>query len=516
MKTPRVLLIYPPSQLMDIEIPRPDGSLGLLYLAGALRRVDVEVDVLDASVGTAEDNLEETFYKPVMQPNGLIRIGMSAERIREVVAKGGYNVVGINSNFTPQTRMALEVAVLVKAISTEILVIVGGVNARSSIPRFLNSGWVDIVCTTEGEKVIVEVIRKWSRGQSFSDVAGIAFKSDNGFAVNPPQSDTICLNLDELPFPAWDLLSLEKYERVASPHEGTSSPSEWRKLRYAPIMTSRGCPFRCSYCHISTEKADSKLTGGIGALRLKSVERVMAEIEVLRSLGVHRLYFEDDSLLAKKSRVMAIFKRVTNLGFSIADINGVNLVHFLVKKSGGRFEIDRDYLELLKAAGFSHIVFPVESASQRILNKYATAKLNHKQLDVVELVRVATDIGITCPINMMIGFPDETESEILQSVELGKRLVDAGAYYCTFFIPIPFPGSQLYDIAIRDGHLNPDFNPDIMNWKHPVMKNTAVSPERLVELREWAWRYVNRKDYVDAMVKSNVHSRWRSGAPEVV
>jgi len=59
-KNPRVLLIYPPNQLMSIEMPRPDGSLGPLYLAGALRRAGIEVDILDASVGGPTDNLKDT------------------------------------------------------------------------------------------------------------------------------------------------------------------------------------------------------------------------------------------------------------------------------------------------------------------------------------------------------------------------------------------------------------------------------------------------------------------------
>ena len=92
-KSPRVLLIYPPNQLMDIEIPRPDGSLGPLYLAGALRSEGVEVDLLDASVGTAGDSLRETFFRRTMQPNGLTRIGMTPNRIREHVASGGYDIV---------------------------------------------------------------------------------------------------------------------------------------------------------------------------------------------------------------------------------------------------------------------------------------------------------------------------------------------------------------------------------------------------------------------------------------
>ena len=89
----------------------------------------------------------------------------------------------------------------------------------------------------------------------------------------------------------------------------------------------------------------------------------------------------------------------------------------------------------------------------------------------------------------------------------GRKLVEAGARYVTYFIPIPFPGSRLYDIAISEGYLKPDFDPDIMNWKRPVMKNTVVPPERLLELRDWAWQTTNRPDYIEQRLKSNLGTR---------
>lgn len=511
MKEPKVLLIYPPIQFLSQESPRPDGSLGLLYLAGALEKAGIQVDVIDAVLGPPEEDLQDTFYNRVLQPNGLIRIGMSFERIHECIAKGAYNIVGINSNFTPQTRMALDVARITKEVDPDILVVVGGVNARNLPRRFLESGCVDIIVNTEGEQIIVKVVQSWSRGFNPDELDGVTY-INNGRPISiPPKPDSVAVHLDELPFPLWSKLPLGKYARVSGPHGDLTSIKD---IPYAPIMTSRGCPFQCAYCHISVEKDDPQSTGGIGALRFKSVDRVLEEIRILRALGVKRLYFEDDSLLAKKARVKALFGEVKIYGLSIADVNGINLVHFQIKnRVTGKLETDRDYLEVLKDAGFDNIVFPVESGSQRILDTYATAKLNVETMDLVHLVKTACDVGITCPINMMIGFPDETEEEIMQTVELAKRLVDAGAGYCAFFIPTPFPGSQLYNSAVRDGYLDPNVDPDTLNIHRVAMTNTAVAPERLMELREWAWRTVNRKEYVEARLKLSVGSRWDPATP---
>ena len=491
---PKILLMYPPNQLMAIEMPRPDGSLGPLYLAGALRDAGYEVDLLDASVGASEDKLSDTFENRVLLPNGLTRIGMTPDRLREYFSRGNYDIVGISSNFTPQTNMALEVARIVKEVNPETLVIVGGVNARALSERFFASRLVDVVVLTEGEKIIVDLVRAWQKNASFDEVNGIKYLHKGFVITRPVTPDLISSNLDELPVPAWDLLPFDKYDAINSPHSAIPSGGEWR--RYASMMTSRGCPFRCAYCHISEErKGGSLVTGEIGQLRLKSIDRVMEEVEKLRALGVTHLYLEDDSLLAKKARIEDLFQRLTGLGLRINGVNGVNLIHFGTKLPNGRIIPDVKYLAMMPAAGFNEITFPVESGSQRILDKYATGKLDHDQLDVVQLMRDAVSVGITCSVNMMIGFPDETKAEMNSSVEMAKKLIDAGARHVTFFIPIPFPGSKLYGMAIDGGHLSADFDSDKMNWKNPVMINTTVPPEEVVALRDQAWEEVNTEDY---------------------
>src|SRR3990167_2907987 len=166
----------------------------------------------------------------------------------------------------------------------------------------------------------------------------------------------VLMDLDGLSFPAWHKLPWPHYDHVGVASAGRSFLKDNDRL--ASLMTSRGCPFQCSFCHISIERELEEESGGIGTLRLKSVDRVMEEVRRLKELGVSRVYFEDDSLLAKKARGREIFTRVRGMGLKIADVNGVNLVHFL-KREGGRFVIDEEYLELLASAGFDQMVFPV-------------------------------------------------------------------------------------------------------------------------------------------------------------
>ena len=144
----------------------------------------------------------------------------------------------------------------------------------------------------EPEYIVRDVAAALEEGDSaWRSVKGIGYRDDGQVVLN--ELYPFIENLDELPFPAWDLLPFDKYDELNSPH-GSIEPGASR--RYAPIMTSRGCPFQCFYCHNSEEKLPESLTGNTGILRLKSIDRVMEEVKKILSLGVTHIYLEDDIL----------------------------------------------------------------------------------------------------------------------------------------------------------------------------------------------------------------------------
>ncbi|MFA5856731.1 MAG: radical SAM protein [Candidatus Pacearchaeota archaeon] len=504
MKNSRVLLIYPPNQLMDIETPRPDGSLGPLYLASSLERNGISTEVLDASVGGKGYSLEDTFYRNIKQENGLTRIGMNFSEIADYVSRNNYNVVGISSNFTPQTNMAINTARAIKESSPNTKIYAGGVNARALNERFLRTGYFDGICLTEGELIFPRLIL-----EGRENTPGIAYIKDNNIITNPVDLSCFPASLDELAMPSWEKLPMDKYSKIASPHGVDVTESHSKK--YAPMMTSRGCVFKCLYCHISSEGKESDF-GNLGKLRTHSIERVINEMDTLKSLGIERIFFEDDTLLAIKPRVKEIFSIAKDKGFSISNVNGVNLINFFKEYSSNKWEIDIDYLNILKQAGFEQVVFPIESGSQRILDKYASGKVKLDRMDLSLLMRTMSDMNIKAPVNLMIGFPDETEEEVKKSIEMGKRMIDSGAPYVTFFIPIPFPGSRLYDMALLNGNLENNFDPDTFNWKRPVMINTNIPRERIEELRDYANEEVNKKEHLKKRLEDSIGYRWKSNS----
>ena len=501
-KEPSFLLLYSPLQFGETEMAKPDGSLSLPYLAGALREAGFRVGLLDLSVGNAKDALEDTFFNPLLLPTGLYRVGMSHDRILEEVA--GYDVVGISSIFTAQTRMVLETVRVVKGAFPEKLILSGGVNARSLAPRFFDAG-VDVICLSEGEQTIVqigEVLR--TGGRDFREVDGIAVRV--GERIVTTRQQHVIKDLDELPVPAWDLLPLDKYWEISRPHGGEFASGA--TVRYAEVMTSRGCPFECSYCHISKEGSDTE-TGAIGDFRVKSVERVVRELEILKALGTEHVFVEDDSLLAKKGRIIEVFRAIRSLKLRFSDVNGVNLAH-LFKRVSGRLVPDRGLLEAMAEVGFENVTLPFESANQRVLNRYASRKWRTDKLDTIALVKTCNDVGLTVSGNFMIGYPDESRQEVFHTIDFAKRLVSAGLDTAAFFCVIPYPGCTLFDEALANGQLDEDFDPDIMRWTNPVLRNTAVAPEELMDIRREAWLSSNRPEYIAHKLGMNVEQLSKS------
>ena len=149
IRHPRFLLAFPPQQVTAEEAIRPDGTLALPYLDAALGEAGFDSDILDMSIGTPADRLEDTIYRKVQISERFSRIGMSPERLLEVVAD--YDVVALTSIFTQQTSQCLQIGSLVKEAFPEKLLIAGGVNARSLREQFLDHGF-DMIFLSEGEK----------------------------------------------------------------------------------------------------------------------------------------------------------------------------------------------------------------------------------------------------------------------------------------------------------------------------------------------------------------------------
>ncbi|MDC6465157.1 radical SAM protein [Pelagibacteraceae bacterium] len=502
MKEIKILLLYPPEQSWPMTMVKPNGSLAYPYLSGALRDIGVESHVYDACVGNDDDSLNNFYSKGTPLPSGMIRTGVSNDRILEIASN--YDAIGITSIFSQQETQVLNCAKLIKKNFPNKLLFSGGVNAKSRSNIFFDAGF-DIIFTSESEISIQQVARIMQKGsRDFASVGKIYFRNKDGKIVDNSHFGEIFMDLDKLPIPAWEKLPNKRYWEIGRPHGGKANPGQ--ELRYASMMTSRGCPFSCSYCHIAEEIAGSK-SGAIGKFRFKSDDRVINELTILKNdIGAKQVFIEDDSIFGMKRRAIRLLKRIVGFGLDLMDVNGINMIH-LVKKSNkpGWMVPDEEVIELLAAVGFKEIVLPFESANPRIIKKWCSNKLALDRFNPGDLIKTIKKHKMYVGTNYMIGFPDETRKEIENTVNFGKKMKEYGLDHSNFYLVMPVPGTPIFDYCTKNKHLPLDYNPDRFQWTKANLKNTEVNPEELEKIRDNAWEMCNSEEF------KNLRKSWVVG-----
>ncbi|SHJ95910.1 Radical SAM superfamily enzyme YgiQ, UPF0313 family [Desulfatibacillum alkenivorans DSM 16219] len=295
-----------------------------------------------------------------------------------------------------------------------IPVVLGGPLASSAGPDLIKHIPADYLVMGEGEKAFVSLLEMFEQGLSHPgrEISGLAFSDPDGKTVCRPKNKDL-IDIKSMPFPAYDLIDLMEYQ-----HQPRMTPMS-TKEPYAYIMTSRGCPYHCIYCHDIFSKK----------FRPMDALQVVDEIErLITDFGIHEFEIIDDVFNLNKKRVLKICSEIKRRGLKTA----------FTFPNGLRSDIlDREVLEALASVGTYHIDIAVESASPRI-QKLAKKNINLEKLE--ENAAIASELGIFCWGFFMLGFPTETRREILKTLFWAWRSPMHGAF---FFIVIPQEGTEL-------------------------------------------------------------------------
>ena len=330
--------------------------------------------------------------------------------------KGEVQAVGLTSVSTTLHQLA-RVARICKAILPDVPIIVGGPHARLSPDDIINIVEVDIVFTSEADLSILD----YARGKPLSEIQGIMYRK-NGEIVEQPAISFVD-DLDSIPFPDYSLFNIAEYHTtkgVAKRH-----PNSY-------IITSRGCPYNCTFCSARTLNPTLKKK-----VRFRSPDNVVAEIEMLvKKYGVRELFFSDDMFTVNRSHLFGICEGIIRLNL---DLIWVCQTH--VKN------IDQQKLEMMRKAGCHQVCFGVESGDAEIQKKI------NKNLDfekVKEVVQMTRRAGLDVRCSFMFGNQYETPETMQRTIDLAKKLKPD---FASFNIATPYPGTYFRSWAIENGYL---------------------------------------------------------------
>jgi len=424
----RILLLRPNSIIIATPVP-----LGLGYVASYLlsKRPEDAVKIVDGrNLRLSHDQLvaEALSFKPDLI--GVSAINFEADQVHRLSAK---------------LKQALPAVPLV----------VGGPYASANRAAVLDQDQnLDFLVAGEGEQIFLGLVNALDQKTDPTGVPGLFLRENRSVKFTGEQKPID--NLDALPFD-WELINPEEYFR----RKGRNSENIVKySHRTLTVLTSRGCPFGCIFCHNIFGRK----------FRKRSADKVVAEIAHLREkYGVEELEIVDDSFNLDLERAKNICRGLIDrkLGLHLALPNGIR----------GDI-VDDEFLDLLKAAGFYRIAFAVESASPRI------QEIMKKKIDLGKVKRAIEGVakrGMIPTGYFIMGFPTETAQDIEMTIRFARQ---SRLSVASFFYLNPFPGTEVAKMAGEEKVINKLFR----DYSTMTVNLSATDDRTLHKLNKRAYR----------------------------
>lgn len=398
----RVLLVRTSATGAAFRAPSPPAvtaPLGVLYLAAALHealgdRLAVEVESLSTAVATLQD-------------------------LPAFLAARRPHLLGISSSMVEE-REAVALVEAARALDTPPVVVLGGPYPTAAPQRALQVTAAAYAVLGEGERTAVALIRALLDGDTPDRVPGVAWLADGELRTGGPV--VYIDDLDAVPHPAWERIDIERFSALYNFND-----LPLLRPPHVPITTSRGCPYRCSYCHNVFGRR----------FRARSATNVLEELELLHDRhGVNEIHVVDDIFNFDGHRVEAIAAGIRERGLDLA----------LAFPNGVRGDLfTRRQLELLREAGAYSITVALESASPRILERMGrTTDLDR----LARNVQWMSELGMIVSCFVMFGYPGETRQDLEQTI---RWIRDSHVDFPRHAIASPFPGTRMAEHARAEG-----------------------------------------------------------------
>ena len=384
--------------------------LGLMYLASYLEQQDPEV--------------ETKIYNPL--------VDIDDTPLEEIIREEQPNIIGIRGltryrkNFHDTARIARN--------NSNALIVGGGPHVLSDLDDALEAP-IDIAVLGEGELTFAEIVAGKTPKESIN---GIAFKKEGSIVKTTPRNPIE--DLDSLPFPNMNLIDMDKYAK--------SLNYGYNFRKQGVVYTSRGCGFKCDFCHVLFGKEP----------KLRSAENVVEEISRLKERGIDDIFVVDDIFNVNRRRAMDIFRKISasTLDIRIYFVNGLR----------GDL-VNRDFIDAMVDAGTIWVSYAIETASPRLQREIGKNLNIPKVKDAIEY---SASKGIIVNYWGMLGSHTETIEEAHQTMDFLEQLPPSVIPY--LFALKPYPGTAAHEKMKQQ---EKGEETDYHNFLHLVKRNRGYA-----------------------------------------
>lgn len=402
--------------------------LGILSIGTYLQKRGYSVKLINTMV-------EEDFMKQILQEASTAKII-------------GFTVM------TAQVPHALMLSKKLKKFNKPI--VWGGIHPDLFKEQTCKHPAVDIVVYREGEETTYQLIKCLEKKGDLKEVLGIAYKKEGKVIINPPQP---LIEINKLiSDPHYDLLNLK---------------AKFSKVRSLEVETSRGCPYRCTFC--------MNTIGWKHNWRALSAETILNLLKKLKEkYNVEIIKFREEDFFVNKQRVKDVVD-----GLLKRDIN----IKWITNARANYFKddyINDGFMAKMKKSGLDALYIGVESGSER-LREFMKKDITEEQ--IYRAVELCAKYNVTCNINLMIGYPTETKKDIFDTINMMNKIIkiNKNAVLNGPVVFRPYAGSSVYDYCINKGLKEPQ---DLEEWAKSIDFSAYVPVKDFPWIEKGTYQYV--------------------------
>ncbi|MDD5681185.1 MAG: radical SAM protein, partial [Candidatus Omnitrophica bacterium] len=385
-------------------------------------------------------------------------MGMGLDDFSRYLERNRFDIIGLGNCYTSYTKNYFTIANACRKALPSAVICIGGAHLslfpKETLERCPD---IDFAIMGEGEFPLLNLIRELEANEpDLSMVEGLVYRKNGGILINRPHPGV--QDIDNIPIFPYHLLPMEKY---------IPPPSNYKTLPTYGMLIQKGCPYQCIFC-------DSRIHGR--KLRQMSVDRAINEIRFLiDNYGMKGVVFHDSIFTINRQWVVEFCTKLIE--------QELKLAWTCFTRADA---VDDELCFLMKKAGCWSIAFGIESANQESLD---LVKKSIKVERIRQGIRSVKKAGLEMISSIILCLPGEDEQMVRKTIKFVK---DMDLDIVVFYLPVPFPGTELYEMCKREGGLAENIAwEDYRQWmdqRNPLYINPKIGKEKMVELYQYAFR----------------------------